>query len=189
MISKTRNDNPFRNLTPNFNYRHQFDSTGRELTADLDMILYRNHANMMLSTELYSGNWVRNGSDLLLHGDIPANINIYSFKSDYTHPIKDGRIEAGVKSSYVKNDNLVEYERWDGSKWIADGRSNHFLYDENINAVYLNANKQVKKWSFQGGLRLENTNAKGYQVTNDSTFKRSFTSIYPSAYESYELSK
>jgi outer membrane cobalamin receptor len=189
MVSKTRNDNTFRNLTTNFNYRHQFDSTGRELTADLDMILYRNHANMMLSTELYSGNWVRNGSDLLLHGDIPANINIYSFKSDYTHPIKDGRIEAGVKSSYVKNDNLVEYERWDGSKWIADGRSNHFLYDENINAVYLNANKQVKKWSFQGGLRLENTNAKGYQVTNDSTFKRSFTSLFPSAFVSYELSK
>ncbi len=189
MVSKTRNDNTFRNLTANFNYRHQFDSTGRELTADIDMILYRNHSNMMLTTELYSGNWVRNGADLLLHGDIPANINIYSFKSDYTHPIKDGRIEAGVKSSYVKNDNLVEYERWDGSKWIVDGRSNHFLYDENINAVYLNANKQVKKWSFQGGLRLENTNAKGYQVTNDSTFKRSFTSLFPSAFVSYEVSK
>jgi outer membrane receptor protein involved in Fe transport len=190
MISKTRNDNTFRNLTANLNFRHQFDSSGREFTADLDMILYRNHSDMLLTTESYYGNWNRRGEDLLLKGDIPANIDIFSFKSDYTHPLKNGgRIEAGLKSSFVMNDNLVDYERWDGAKWIVDGRSNHFIYDENINAVYLNANQQVKKWSFQGGLRLENTNAKGYQVTNDSTFRRSFTSLFPSAFVSYEVSK
>ncbi|MFZ1259403.1 MAG: outer membrane beta-barrel family protein, partial [Chitinophagaceae bacterium] len=102
---------------------------------------------------------------------------------------KGGRLEAGVKSSFVKNDNVVNYTRWADDKWIEDGRSNHFIYDENINAVYLNANTKIKKWSFQGGLRLENTVAKGYQVTNDSTFKRNFTNLFPSAFISYELNK
>ncbi len=190
MVSQTDNKIHFNNLTTNFNYRHQFDSTGRELTADFDFIKYDNVSNMTLNTDFYNGAGQSVGNELSLKGHLPAKINIFSIKSDYTHPLKKGgRVEAGIKSSFVKNDNLVEYTRWDGNKWEADGRSNHFIYDENINAVYLNANKQFGKWSLQGGLRLENTVAKGYQVTNDSTFKRNFTNLFPSAFVSYAADK
>ncbi|MBL7723507.1 MAG: TonB-dependent receptor [Chitinophagaceae bacterium] len=190
MVSQTDNRLKFRNFTSNFNYRHQFDSTGRELSADLDFIAYDNTSRMTLTTDFFDGAEQPVGGQLILKGHLPSVIKIYSAKSDYVHPFKKGgRIEAGIKSSYVTNDNLVNYERWDGSKWIADGRSNHFIYDENINAVYLNANTQIKKWSFQGGLRLENTIAKGYQVTNDSSFKRNFTNLFPSAFISYTADK
>jgi iron complex outermembrane receptor protein len=190
MVSQTDNKIRFKNLTSNFNYRHVFDSTGRELTADFDFITYSNTSNMQLVTDFYQGNGMPAGDQLKLRGHLPASINIYSVKSDYVHPFKKGgRLEAGFKSSFVENDNLVDYKRWDGSDWVSDGRSNHFIYDENINAVYLNANKQVKKWSFQAGLRLENTIAKGYQYNNDSTFKRNFTNLFPSTFISYELNK
>jgi hypothetical protein len=130
------------------------------------------------------------GSPLLLKGTLPADIDIFLIKSDYTHPFrKGGRLEAGFKSSFVKNNNVVEYVRWDGGKWVDDHRSNHFIYDENINAAYVSVNRQVKKWSLQGGLRLENTVAKGYQVTNDSTFKRNFTNLFPSVFVSYDFDK
>lgn len=190
MVSQTDNKIRFKNLTSNFNYRHVFDSTGRELTADFDFITYSNTSNMQLVTDFYQGNGMPAGDQLKLRGHLPASINIYSVKSDYVHPFKKGgRLEAGFKSSFVENDNLVDYKRWNGSDWVNDGRSNHFVYDENINAVYLNANKQVKKWSFQAGLRLENTIAKGYQYNNDSTFKRNFTNLFPSTFISYELNK
>ncbi|MBC7949374.1 MAG: TonB-dependent receptor [Chitinophagaceae bacterium] len=189
MISATDNRIKFRNLTTNLNFRHVFDTTGRELGVDFDYIAYDNVSNMLLETSFFNGSGQPNGSQLQLRGHLPSKINIYSFKSDYTHPLKNGRIEAGVKSSFVKNDNVVEYVRWDGAKWVGDSRSNHFIYDENINAAYLNGNTQVKKWSFQAGLRLENTIAKGYQVTNDSTFKRNFTNLFPSAFVSYALNK
>ena len=190
MISRTDNRIRFKNLTSNINFRHQFDSAGRELTADLDYIKYDNVSNMTLTTDFFNGDGQSMGSPLVLKGNLPAKIDIFSLKSDYVHPLKNGaKIEAGLKSSFVKNDNLVNYTRWDGSKWSADGRSNHFIYDENINAVYLNASTKIKKWSLQGGLRLENTNAKGYQVTNDSTFKRNFTNLFPSAFVSYAADK
>lgn len=190
MVSLTDNKIRFKNLTSNFNYRHVFDSTGRELTADFDFITYSNTSDMQLVTDFYQGNGMPAGDQLKLKGHLPASINIYSVKSDYVHPFKKGgRLEAGLKSSFVENDNLVDYKRWNGSDWVNDGRSNHFVYDENINAVYLNANKQVKKWSFQAGLRLENTIAKGYQYNNDSTFKRNFTNLFPSTFISYELNK
>jgi iron complex outermembrane receptor protein len=190
MISRTDNHIKFKNLTTNFNYRHQFDSAGTELTADVDWIGYSNTSDMTLTTDFYNNSGQQVGNRLILNGHLPSDIRIFSVKSDFSHPFrKGGRLEAGAKSSYVSNDNLVNYVRWDGSKWIYDNRSNHFIYDENINAVYINANKQIKKWSFQGGLRLENTVAKGYQVTNDSTFKRNFTNLFPSAFISYTLDK
>ncbi|HEV8284426.1 MAG TPA: TonB-dependent receptor [Chitinophagaceae bacterium] len=188
LVSLTENRIHFNNFSSNFNYRHLFDTTGRELTVDLDYIGYRNTSNMLLTTEFYNAAGQQTFNPLFLKGHLPSDINIYSIKSDYTHPFKKGgRFEAGIKSSYVKNDNIVDYQRLSSDKWIPDARSNHFIYDENINAAYVNINKQIKKWSLQGGLRIENTIAKGFQVTNDSTFKRDFTNLFPSAFISYAI--
>lgn len=189
IVSKTDNNISFKNFTGNLNWKHTFDSTGKELTADFDFVKYGNTSDMLLASDFFDGNYQRTG-EMLLKGHLPSDINIYSFKSDFTLPFKNGRLEAGVKSSYVTNDNEVDYRRQLQDKtWIADHRSNHFIYDENINAAYVNANKQLGKWSLQGGLRLENTIAKGNQVTNDSTFKRNFTNLFPSAFLSYAINK
>ncbi len=188
MISYTDNDISFKNFTGNLNWKHTFDSTGKELTADFDHVRYRNVSDMTLGTDFFNAN-NQYSSSLLLSGHLPSNISIYTFKSDYVHPFKNGRIEAGVKTSFVENDNLVDYQRLIGTKWHADNRSNHFVYDENINAVYLSANKKIKKWTLQAGLRYENTIAKGHQVTNDSTFKRNLNSLFPSAFISYAVNK
>ena len=190
MVSLTENKIHFKNFSSNFNYRHLFDTAGREITVDLDYVTYNNVSNMLLTTDFYNGVGQQSADQLLLKGHLPSNINIYSIKSDYSHPFKKGgNFEAGIKSSYVKNDNLVDYERLVSDKWVIDNRTNHFIYDENINAIYTNVNKQVKKWSFQAGLRLENTNVKGFQVTNDSTFHRNFTNLFPSAFISYNVNK
>jgi len=189
MVSLTENKIHFNNFSGNFNYRHVFDTAGTELTVDLDYIGYRNTSDMLLTTEFYDEMHQQTSDPLLLKGHLPSDINIYSVKSDYTHPFKGGRIEAGIKSSYVKNDNIVDYQRLAVDTWIPDSRSNHFIYDENINAAYVTLNKQIKKWTLQGGLRVENTIAKGYQVTNDSTFKRNFTDLFPNVYVTYALNQ
>lgn len=188
--SLTNNNNSFKNFTGNLNWKHSFDSAGKELTADFDYLTYRNTSNMLLTTNAYNAAGSPVGAPIYLKGYLPSDINIFSFKSDYTMPIKNGRFEAGVKTSLVRNDNLVDYSRQLSDKsWVADARSNHFVYDENINAAYLNINQQIKKWTIQGGLRLENTIAKGRQVSNDSTFKRNFTNLFPSIFVSYAFDK
>jgi iron complex outermembrane receptor protein len=189
LVSNTDNDTKFKNGGLNLNWKHTFDSTGRELTADFDYVLYSNTSDMMLTTDYYNGSLQHTGSSYL-KGHLPSNINIYTFKSDYTYPVKNGRIEAGVKISYVKNDNLVNYERLIGGKWEIDhNRSNHFIYDENINAAYLNYNKQIKKWTLQAGLRVENTISHGNQVVTKQTFKRDSTNLFPTAFASYAADK
>lgn len=188
MNSYTDNDFSLKNITSNFNWRHQFDSTGKELTADIDYVKYSNNGEMLLETNPFDANRTP-GAQLFLRGNLPSSIDIVSVKSDFVKPFKNGRIEAGVKSSYVKTDNLVDYEYFSNSKWNVDNRSNHFIYEENINAAYVNGNRQIGKWTLQAGLRVENTNATGNQLTSKEVFKRDTTNLFPSAFISYEVNK
>jgi outer membrane cobalamin receptor len=189
LISNTVNEISFKNGSVNLNWKHNFDTTGKELTMDFDYVTYSNVSDIFLTTDRFNGALeFQNRS--ALRGRLPADINIYTFKSDYTHPFKGGKIEAGVKISYVKNDNLVNYENLVGGKWEPDNnRSNHFIYDENINAAYMNYNRQVKKWTLQAGLRVENSIAHGNQVVTNQKFKRDSTNLFPTAFASYAASK
>ncbi len=180
LLSTSANTRKSSNISTNFNYKHTFDSTGREISADLDYVNYNNKYNTELTTQSFNQDNEKQGNDILLKGDLPAVINIYSAKIDYVHPFtKSLKLEAGAKTSYVKTDNEVAYMRNSGSGWTVDDRSNHFLYDENINAAYAILSKSIKKWELTAGLRLENTIAKGHQVSNDSSFKRDYTNLFP----------
>ncbi len=172
-----RNSN---NLSTNINYKHTFDTTGREISFDFDRAYYRNESNTNLTTEILDANGIENGDDVVLAGFIPSEINIYSAKTDYVHPFRNGlRLEAGLKTSFVKTDNQVNYLRNNGGGWQTDDRSNHFIYQENINSAYAILSRTIKKWELTAGLRLENTNAKGHQLKNDSSFTRDYTSLFP----------
>ena len=186
----SQNDNrrTFAGITTNLNYKHTFDSTGREISADLDYAYYNSKSNTQLLTESYNASNVKIGNDIILRGKIPSMIDIYTGKVDYVHPLKKGlKLETGIKTSYVKTDNQVDYLRNSGNGWQADDRSNHFIYEENINAAYAIFSKTIKKWNLIAGLRVENTNAKGHQVRNDSSFSRHYTNLFPNVGAGYEL--
>ena len=191
LVSNTENKIKFKNATLNLNWKHNFDTTGKEITADFDYVVYSNVSDMVLTTDYYNNVLDPTGTSSL-RGHLPSDIDIYTFKTDYVYPVKGGRIEAGLKFSYVKNNNQVNYENFLNGKWEEDlVRSNHFIYDENINAAYLNYNKQIKKWSFQAGLRIENTiahgNQLGNQVIQQTKFKRDTTNLFPTAFVSYTI--
>lgn len=188
MNSVTDNNIDFKNFSANMNWRHQFDSTGRELTADADYIKYDRYADMLLETVPFD-KFGQVGGKMMLRGDLPSGIQIMSFKSDYVHPFKGGKLEAGIKASYVENSHMVQYNKKMGDQWYYDNRSNHFEYEENINAAYVNLNKQFGKWSLQGGLRMENTIAAGHQRVTSTSFDRDTTNFFPTAFVSYAVNK
>jgi iron complex outermembrane recepter protein len=186
--SKTMNELSWNNISTNFNYKHNFDTTGTELTVDLDYSHYNNVSDQLLSTGFFDVDYKQTADSMFLKGHLPSGIDIYSIKSDFVHPYKNGlKLEAGIKSSYVKSDNLVDYLRKMGGNWAPDARNNHFIYTENINAAYLNTSKEFKKWNVQTGLRMENTNTKGVQTSDNSTVIRSYVSLFPSAFVSYTV--
>jgi iron complex outermembrane recepter protein len=185
------------NGTVNLNFRRQFDSSGRELTADADYIYYKSGSDQLFQNYTYDPN-MKPLSSNTLNGDLPSTIDIYSFKTDYTHPLQNNfKLEAGIKTSFVATDNKANYYDVSDNNYIPDTtKTNYFVYHENINALYLNLTKKYKKWNFQAGLRVENTNYDGHQYgniytinNNDSSFKKSYANAFPTAYISYELNE
>ena len=181
----------WKNGSVNLNLRHEF-SSNNEITADIDYIKYNSENNQLFVNHIYYPDGTTVSRDQL-KGFLPSDIQIVSAKTDYTKTYKKGlKLEAGLKSSFVKTDNEAVYSIMNGGSWDVDySKTNHFKYEENINAVYINANKQVKKFTFQAGLRFENTNYKGNQLGNpqreDSAFDRNYNSLFPTAYISYAL--
>lgn len=186
----------FKNLSSNFNFRHQFDSTGKEITVDVDYAGYDGKNMGSLSNQYFDASYKPILKNDTLINNLPTKINIYSIKSDFTLPLKKGaKFEAGFKMSYVETDNNAKYDSMINNQSKPDfNRSNHFIYKENINAAYVNYSKQLnKKWAMQLGLRIENTHAKGNQlakvVIGNATFDTTYTQLFPTAYISYTLNE
>lgn len=188
-ISDANNSNSANNITTNLNYKHTFDSAGRELTIDLDQGYYKSKGYNLLTTKVLGNNNLQKGSTILLEGTLPSTINIYTAKVDYVHPFtKNTKLETGVKTSFVNTDNNVIYKRDTSTGWYVDeARTNHFIYKENVNAAYAIFSTSIKKWEFTGGLRMENTIATGTQVKTDSSFKRNYTNLFPNLGAVYNI--
>jgi iron complex outermembrane recepter protein len=182
----------WKNGSINLNFRHQFDSTGREITSDLDYVTYRSGQGQNFSNTTYNPDWKLRHIETL-RGDLPVNVDIYSAKVDYTQSIgKEAKLETGVKTSYVNTDNHAKYfSELSGGEEADYSKTNHFLYKENINAAYLSVNKQFKKLGVQAGVRYENTSYTGKQYGNptrkDSSFKKNYGSLFPTLFMSYKV--
>jgi hypothetical protein len=192
VVADNRTKGLFQNGTFNANLRHQFDSSGQSLTMDADYVLYDSRSTQLFKNYIYQSDATLTYQDQL-NGDLPSEIKIFAFKSDYTKPIKNGaNFSAGIKTSNTKTDNTAAY-----STTIANVTtpnydiSNQFLYDETINAIYGNWSKSFKKIEIQMGLRVENTISKGKQLGNievmGSSFSRTYTSAFPTTFVSYKV--
>ena len=191
-FASSGNDKKWKNFSANLNFRHVFDSTGKELTGDFDFLNYSSSNLQSLMNAYYHPNGNPAGKADTLLGNLPQEINIYTGKLDYSRPLKDGaKFEAGAKISFVKTDNNAVYDSLNYGNRLRDiGRSNYFIYEENVNAAYVNYNRSIsKKISGQFGLRVENTNAKGNQVTTGVKFNRQYTQIFPTAFFQYKANE
>jgi outer membrane receptor protein involved in Fe transport len=193
-LASTPSNERFKNFSTNFNFRHQFDTTGKEITLDADYAGYDVRNLGVLSNRYLDGNNKPILKNDTLNSNLPTIINIYSVKSDFILPLKKGaKFEAGFKVSYVETDNNAKYDSLINNQAKPDyNRSNHFIYKENVNAAYVNYSQQLnKKWAVQLGLRLENTHAKGNQlakvVIGNASFDTVYTQLFPTAYISYTL--
>lgn len=192
IVARNVDDIRFKNGGVNLNMRHQFKKERGELTVDADYITYRNQTGQEYYNYSYFADKTLKSQDIL-SGNLPANIDIYSLKTDYGYPLGNTwKLESGLKTSYTKTDNTADYRNTVNQVTTPDyNKSNHFLYKENINAAYLNMSSEGKRFSVQAGLRLENTVSDGHQLGNamkpDSSFKRSYTSLFPTFYLTYKL--
>ena len=187
-INKSRDDG--KNFSFNSELSHHIDSIGQDIVLNLDYGNYGNIADQLFTTTTMdpSGNIIDKS---YLVGKKDGKLSLYSIKLDYTKPLKsNAKFEAGAKSSYVDSDkDMAFYNRIDHIDHFDTARSSHFLYSENINAAYVNYSKELKKFSYQIGLRAEQTLAKGKQLLNNASFDRNYLQVFPTVFLDYKINE
>jgi hypothetical protein len=195
VISSFATSNRSSDLWPSYalngNFKHTFPQKKIEVSVDLDYARYWNETEQNFTTRYFDLEGQEYLPYYLLVGDLKGNLNIKSGKADFIYPINDkARFEAGAKASVVKADNdLSFFDKSDLDNPVFDSTiSNHFIYEEKINAAYVNLSYNWDKFGIQSGLRMENTIADGIQLINGNTFERNYVNWFPSIFLSYNFS-
>jgi hypothetical protein len=177
----------------NFNLNYTYNGTGgKSLSLNADHGIYNIDNDQLQPNYYYNASETAITSTVIYRMIAPTDIQISSLKADWEQDFKKGKLGFGGKMAYVKSDN--DFQRYNvyGSNQVLDmDRSNLFNYTENINAAYVNYNRPLKGMMIQAGLRLENTVSEGTShgqkdggsgyVKYDSTFRRNYTDLFPSA--------
>ncbi|MFT3978968.1 MAG: TonB-dependent receptor [Ferruginibacter sp.] len=176
------------NFVGNINLKHTF-KPGQEITTDVDHGRYNSRSNSNTTTQYYK---IGGGSlqpDYILDGKQRGKLTLTTAKVDYVNPLKNkATLEAGIKTSFVSADNDAKfYDASSGTPVVDAGKTNHFLYDENNNAAYINYKQDFKKWDLQVGLRAEQTNIKTYQEVGKVKWDSNYIQFFPTAYFNYKI--
>lgn len=175
LLSNNRSLSSRNNIGINLNYRYA-DTSGHELGMDADYGYFGLRSNQYQPNVFYDPSL----QNMLYHNNYsmitPSDINLYSFKVDYEENFQKGRLGFGGKIAFINSNNLFNfYNQEANNNFSYDSvASNHFIYKENINALYINYNKSYKNVNAQFGIRMENTITKGNStgfVNDTGTFK------------------
>ena len=193
LVAKNDGYNKNYNLYSNINYKFQ-DTTGTSFNADFDYGKYNSDRTNFQPNFYFNNTESAILSQSINSQNTPILIDIFSLKSDYEQRLLKGKFGTGFKTSLVKTDNTFEFYNYENGIPIFNPLvSNRFEFDENINAVYINYNRMYKKFNFQAGLRVENTNSEGNlistQQSSNQTVKRNYTDFFPSGGITYQVNE
>jgi len=194
LVARSQSDRNSENFNFNLNYRLEGEKD-KSLSFDADYGRYRRDEHMFQPNQYFDPSKSRMLSERINRMIAPTDIDILTFKTDYEQPLLEGKFGAGIKLSYVKTDNTFDFFNViDGEDILDINRSNNFVYEEIVNAAYVNYSRQLnKKVNLQAGLRLEQTNSTGDLTamvdTDNERVERNFLDYFPSASINYTPSK
>ncbi|MBL0339655.1 MAG: TonB-dependent receptor [Bacteroidetes bacterium] len=115
---------------------------------------------------------------------------IYTASADYEHPIgKNKKFESGYKSTFRNYDTDLNYETLDPStgQFLNDTtRTNQFIYNDQLHALYAQYRQSIKKFGYQLGIRSEYATTESELVTTNEIYSKDYFSIFPSAFLTFK---
>ncbi|WP_121966989.1 outer membrane beta-barrel family protein [Myroides sp. N17-2] len=113
--------------------------------------------------------------------------SVYSVNADLNYHFSWADVELGTKyTTYDNKAQVVYFNIKDGNALLDPLKSNRFNYTEDNYAGYISLTKKLSdKWSVKGGMRYEQTEAKGHLLDTDEKFTKSYGKWFPTAYISY----
>ncbi|MFD2574592.1 TonB-dependent receptor domain-containing protein [Spirosoma soli] len=185
LLANNQNTSDRFNLNTNLNYRYA-DTSGHELNIDADYGRFRSMGDQFQPNRYVDPSEMNTILERNYRMNTQTNIDIYTVKADYEQRLWKGKLGLGVKLSSVRTDNGFNfYDLFDSRSVLNMDRTNQFVYTEQISAAYVSYNRQAGKWSYQAGLRVEDTRSEGNLTSDraqaDANVQRHYLNAFPSA--------
>lgn len=109
---------------------------------------------------------------------------------DLNLPFEKIAMQAGARYTFLDNNSDVRfYDIVADIPELNPALTNVFNYKEQIGALYVSSEiKAGTQWTFQGGLRYENTHYTGKSKEEENSIRRNYDNFFPTFYASYNHS-
>jgi outer membrane receptor protein involved in Fe transport len=181
----------FNRYNTQLNYTHKFPQAGKELSANINY----NYGDGINTTNIINSFYYPNGSPYsdpakVRNAGSNDNDNV-TFQLDFVNPISENtKLEMGARS-YINNykNNFDAFSLQNGVETILP-LSNHIKYREMVNAFYITYSNKIKNFSYQAGLRAEQSkfdgelldSAQKFGYEYPATLNRLFDALFPSLF-------
>jgi len=176
------------------NYKKTFDKKGKELTADAIYSTSEvNDKDHIVNQTLNSDN-TDLGNPILNNTVNDNKFSTVTLQANFVNPLKNknSKYELGYQSIFKNtNDNFNYYDFAALThSWIdSTNLSNNFIYSSQTHAVYGVYNNSFNKFSYQGGLRLEQTFTSSDQKVTNEKYNFNYFNFFPSLHLAYNFSE
>lgn len=182
------------NVDLNADFSHKYKKQGQELTANIGYSTEKENGDEYLNTQYNFYAPVRPDSAFQQNNFTDQKQRNLNFQADYTMPLgKNSKMEAGYRTTINRNDN--DYRAFIPANSLTDQfvfdptRSNHFIYNEQVHAVYGNFQRQFGKFGVQVGARLEDAHIRTRLVDSVQQYKQDYFRVYPSIFLSDKITE
>ena len=192
----TISQSTFKNFGSQFSYKHNFEKSGHDLTADLNYNSSDNNNISNINIQTYNPNNTQKGQAFLQQTVGNGTNRFFTAQTDYENPIsEDTKFEAGARAAIRSFSNLSDQYRYDytTSKYVlVPIVSNKYKFNDAVYAAYATYSFKVNKFSYQLGLRAESSQYTGNLLTqsgaDSAKFKVNYAlSLFPSVFITYKI--
>ena len=182
----------FKNYGTSLSFKHNFAKANKELTADVNYNLNKNDNINQFATQYFFPNSSPK-TPLLFQSSLGGGTTkFFTAQADYANPISATmKIETGARialrnfSSF--NDNFLRNPATGKDSSLAL-LNNNYKFTDRVIAAYATFSHQIKKFSYQLGLRLESSRYDGALISRNQEFSNEFPfSLFPSVFATYKL--
>ncbi len=171
-------------------YENRFEGSDHRLTADADFEFGQQDENSNLIQQIEAGT----GNPLNQRTFSDERYREMRFDTDYERPLgNNGRLEAGMRLNFDWMDNDYVIEEQQNGQWVVPdnnlGVSDNFTYFENVNAAYTTLSGKTGKFTYQAGVRAENTRIQTELDRTGEGSDQNYLNLFPSVFLSYTLNE
>jgi iron complex outermembrane receptor protein len=183
----TKNDASSWGFSNGVSLKYKIDSLGSEWSTDVNYNYAPNQTEQRFTTN-FTAPFTFSRSSL---GDFDNKLHFVSAQTNFIKKFKGLTLETGIKTTGVWFNNKTDYFNTSSGSAVKDAfRSKQYEYKENIHAGYLQASKNFSGIVIKAGVRVENTNMNGRQLSpKDTSFSQKRTDAFPYIYLSRNLMK